>query len=199
MTRSPRGRHSRSIAALAYGVLFALGVSACGLGVDASPQLVNPKQVPFGLLHPSTPTTSPEILGQYATIYLQGPQRLVAVSRDVPAPVTAARVLTALSQGPTSAQAAEGLQSPISTAAPLTLWRLRATSVTVNLAKAFTTLAGENQAVAVAQLVYTLTALPGIDSVRIRIDGKKAKVPTGKGTLSGGPLDRADYATLAPI
>lgn len=127
-----------------------------------------------------------------ATIYLEGPQRLVAVSRDVPAPVTAARVLAALGQGPTSVEASEGLQSPISTAAPLTIWRLGPTSVTVNITNAFTTLAGQNQAIAVAQLVYTLTALPGVDSVGIRIDGKKAKVPTGKGTLSGGPLDRAD-------
>ena len=200
MTRRLReALRPRRVAAMACGALLALGVSACGLGVDASPRLVNPKQVPFGLLRPSTPTTSPALVGQYATIYLEGPQRLVAVSRDVTAPVTAARVLAALGQGPTSAEASEGLQSPISTAAPLTLWRLTPTSVTVNVAKAFTTLAGQNQAVAVAQLVYTLTALPGIASIGIRINGKKAKVPTGKGTLSGGPLDRADYATVAPI
>ena len=199
MRRSPEGRLSRRVAALACVALLALGVSACGLGVDASPRLVNPKQVPFGLLRPSTPTTSPAFVGQYATIYLEGPQRLVAVSREVPAPVTAARVLTALGQGPTSVEASEGLQSPISTAAPLTIWRIGTTSLTVNVAKAFTTLAGQNQAIAVAQLVYTLTALPGIDSIGIRINGKRAKVPTGKGTLSGGPLDRADYATVAPI
>ena len=199
MRRSREGRLPRRVAALVCGTLLALGVSACGLGVDASPRLVNPKQVPFGLLRPSTPTTSPAFVGQYATIYLEGPQRLVAVSREVPAPVTAARVLTALGQGPTSVEASEGLQSPISTAAPLTIWRIGTTSLTVNVAKAFTTLAGQNQAIAVAQLVYTLTALPGIDSVGIRINGKRAKVPTGKGTLSGGPLDRADYATVAPI
>jgi hypothetical protein len=199
MSRTRRATLARRVVGLACGTLLGLGLSACGLGVDASPRLVNPQQVPFGLLRPSPPTTSPAFAGQYATIYLEGPQRLVAVSRDVPAPVTATRVLAALGQGPTSAEASEGLQSPISTAAPLTIWRLRSTRVTVNVTKAFTTLAGENQAIAVAQLVYTLTALPGIDAVGIRIDGKRAKVPTGKGTLSGGPLDRADYATVAPI
>ena len=196
LRRSP-GR--RSAAAPAYAAILALVLSGCGLGVNASPNLVNPKQVPYGLLRPSPPTTAPTQPGQYVTIYLQGPQRLVAVSREVPSPVSAARVLVALGNGPTSVEASHGLQSPISTAAPLSLWRLRTTSVTVNVTGAFTKLAGLDQAVAVAQLVYTLTALPGIASVRIRINGKRAKVPTVKGTLSGAPLGRADYSTVAPI
>ncbi len=179
--------------------VFALVLSACGLGVNASPNLVSPKQVPFGLLRPSAPTTTPARPGQYVTIYLDGPQRLVAVSREIPTPISIAGVLLALGEGPTSVEASEGLQSPVSTAAPLTLWRIRTTTVTVNVAGSFTKLTGEDQALAMAQLVYTLTVLPGITGVSIRIHGKKAKVPTAKGTLSRGPLDRADYATVAPI
>jgi len=199
VTRAPL-RLRRRAALKAVAVLVSGGLlSACGVGVDASPVRVSPSRVPFGLLRHSTPTTTPTGPGQYVTIYLEGPQRLVAVSREVPAPVTAARVLRALGAGPTSTEAAAGLQSPISTAAPLTLFRVGPTSVTVNVASSFTSLAGADQAIAVAQLVFTLTALPGIESVSVRIDGKKAKVPTGKGTLRRGPLDRADYSTVAPI
>lgn len=200
MTGEARARRSAHRATLPLCVLaLALLLSACGIGVDASPNVVNRKQVPFGLLRPSTHTSTPVVPGQYVTIYLEGPQRLVAASREVAAPVSAARVLAALGGGPTSAEASEGLESPISTAAPLSLWRLGTASVTVNVAGAFTKLAGAVQVVAVAQLVYTLTVLPGVRSVSLRIDGKQAKVPTAKGTLTGGPLDRADYGTLAPI
>jgi hypothetical protein len=178
---------------------LALLLAGCGLAANASPTVVSPRHVPFGLLQPSSPTTAPTRLGQYVTVYLKGPQRLVAVSREVPAPVTAARVLVALGAGPTSKEASDGLESPISTAVPLTIWRLGPTTVTVNVADAFTKLAGPEQAVAAAQIVYTLTVLPGIESVSIRIGGRRAKVPTTKGTLSGGPLDRADYPTVAPI
>ncbi|MDA8312573.1 MAG: GerMN domain-containing protein [Actinomycetota bacterium] len=200
MNRSAaRGRPARAGAAVLCTAICALLLAACGLGVDASPTIVNPKHVPYGLLRPPTPTTSPAVPSQYVTIYLDGPQRLVAVSREVPAPVSPAGVLRVLGQGPTSAEASDGLQSPISTAAPLTLLRIQTEQVTVNMARGFTSLTGEDQALAMAQLVYTLTILPGIKSVSVRIDGRRAKVPTGKGTLSGRPLDRTDYETVAPI
>lgn len=174
-------------------------LSACGVGLDAAPNVVKRKDVPFGLLRPIPTTTVPAHPAEYVTIYLDGSQRLVAVDRELPSPVTVTSVLRALGAGPTSAEAAEGLQSPISTAAPLVAVRRATTTVTVGVTAAFTKLAEEDQAIAVAQLVYTLTVVPGISSVSIRIDGKRAKVPTAKGSLRAGPLGRADYVTVAPI
>lgn len=182
-------------AALALGVLLA----ACGVGLDAAPNVVNRKDVPFGLLRPAPPTTAARAARQFATIYLAGPTRLVAASRAVPAPATLRGILDALGEGPTSVQASRGLDSPISTAAPLTLVRDAAGTVTVSVAATFVKLAEPDQAVAVAQLVYTLTAFPTVTAVELRIANRAAKVPTGKGTLSHGPLVRADYVTLAPI
>ncbi len=200
MKRRGAGRPGRRpVVAPLCAALLGLLAAGCGIGVGASPSTVDPKQVPFGLLRPSTPTTSPTGPSQYVTVYLDGRQRLVAVSMRVPAPVTVEGVLVELAAGTTSEEASEGLTSPISTAAPLTVVHVGATTVTVNVSGAFTKLAGASQAVAAAQIVYTLTALPGIDAVAIRINGKRAKVPTAKGTLSAGPLDRAEYATVAPI
>lgn len=190
--------HRRAMV-IALVVLLSVLLSACGVGLDAAPNVVANKDVPFGLLRPVPPTTVPANSDEYASVYLDGPQRLVAVDRELPAPVTVASVLQALAAGPTSAEAAEGLQSPISTAAPLTVVHLGTTTVTVDVAATFTKLAEQEQATAVAQLVYTLSVFPGITSVSIRIDGKRAKVPTSKGTLRAGPLDRADYVTVAPI
>lgn len=175
-------------------------VSGCGIGVESTPTIVNKHDVPYGLLAPATTSTTqagPE--SEYVTVYLEGPQRLVAVSSAVTPPVTVRRVLAALGTGPTSAEAADGLKSPISTAEPLSVSAMSGTTVTVNVGTSFTKLAEQDEAMAAAQLVYTLTALPQVTAVVIRIDGKRAKVPTANGTLSGAPLDRADYAALAPI
>lgn len=175
-------------------------VSGCGLGVDAAPAIVNKRDVPYHLLAPATTTTTtPGAQSEYVTVYLEGPQRLVAVSSALTPPVTVRSVLAALGTGPTSRQASAGLKSPISTAAPLSETGVSGGVVTISVGTSFTKLAGQDQAIAVAQLVYTLTALPHVTSIEIRIHGKRAKVPTANGTLSSGPLDRADYAALAPI
>ncbi|MGH8979766.1 MAG: GerMN domain-containing protein [Acidimicrobiales bacterium] len=174
-------------------------LSACGLGADPSPTIVNSHDVPYKLLAPATTTTQVGPQREYVTIYLDGPQHLVPFSTALPPPVTVRKVLAALDKGPTSTQAAQGLKSPISTAAPLSLASDAGGTVTVDVGSGFTALAEQDQAIAAAQLVYTLTALPHVTSVVIRIDGKHAKVPTGTGTLSGQPLTRADYASLAPI
>jgi spore germination protein GerM len=67
------------------------------------------------------------------------------------------------------------------------------------MSASFTKLTEQDQVVAMAQLVYTLTLFPEIRAVSVRIDGRPARVPTDKGTLSAGPLHRRDYVALAPL
>jgi len=193
-----RGSTRRRVLAVLLPV--AVLVSGCGISVDATPAIVKSRDVPYHLLAPATTTTTqPGPQSEYVTVYLEGPQRLVAVSSALTPPVTVHSVLAALGTGPTSAQASAGLKSPISTAAPLSETSDNNGVVTISVSTSFTKLAGQDQTVAVAQLVYTLTALPHVTFIEIRIHGKLAKVPTANGTLSSGPLDRADYANLAPI
>ena len=184
---------------LAAVIPLALLLGACGIAADPSAHLINKKDVPYGLLSRSPTTTPVSVPSEYVTIYLGGPKRLAAVTRAVPAPASVASALQALGQGPTTAEAAQGLLSPISTAAPLVLSRLGAASVTVSLSPSFTSLEGQEQIVAVAQLVYTVTSFPGIDDVAVRIGGRAATVPSGNGTLTEAPVSRGDYASLAPI
>lgn len=173
-------------------------LAACGVGVDAAPNVINKKSVPYGLERSAPPTTAATAPSAYVTIYLLGSQRLVAVSRLVAAPVTVSTILRAIAAGPTAQQAAQGLASPVSSAAPLSFNHLLDTVATINVSSSFTTLAQKEQEVAVAQLVYAVTAFPGVQAIQIHIHGKRVEVPTDKGTLSKGPLTRADYTSLAP-
>lgn len=174
-------------------------LTACGVGTDASPHLVPKATVPYGLLNESTPTTTAAPPSQYVTVYFDGPQRLVAVSRPVLVPVSVRSAVAALVQGPTSVEAAEGLESPISTAAPIQLSHLATSTVTVSVASTFTNLSGREQTIAVAQLVFTMTAFPGVDEVSVRMNGKPVAVPTGNGTVGKGALGPQQFASLAPI
>ena len=56
----------------------------------------------------------------------------------------------------------------------------------------------EGQALGVAQIVYTLTGLPGIGRVRLVVDGQTSEVPRRDGTLSKQPVSRSDYPEVAP-
>ncbi len=178
---------------------LAVLLSACGVGVDGAPNVIAKKDVPYGLLDPSVTTTTAGPPSQYVTVYFQGPQRLVAVSRAVPPPVSAREAVQALAGGTTTAEAAEGLQSPVSAATPLALSHLATPTVTVTVGSTFAALSGRDQTIAAAQLVFTVTAFPSVQQVTIRMNGKTVAVPTANGTVTHGALNRQDFAALAPI
>lgn len=180
-------------------LLMALVASACSTGTDANPNVISKKDVPFGLLRHTPPQPASAFPARYITIYLDVSSRLVAVSHQVSTAPSVRSALAALGQGPTDEEAAQGLESPISTATPLTLLRMGTGTATVSVGTSFTNLGGADEAIAAAQLVYTLTAFPGVTQVQLRIDGKAAQVPTANGKLSSGPLARQDYASLAPL
>jgi len=132
------------------------------------------------------------------TIFFEIGQRLAGVSRTVAAPATVPEALNALERGPTAAESDDGLTSPLSSSAPLRLDSLQAGMASIDAPIAFESLAGQDQIVAAAQLVFTLTGLPGVTGVVLLIEGQPAQVPTAGGSLSEGPLTRADYASLGP-
>lgn len=173
--------------------------SGCSVGTDASPQRISPHDVPFGLLKSTTSTTSPAAITERITVFFEGAHHLVTISRVVPAPATLRSALKALGQGPTSAEASVGVLSPVSTAAPITVSSRSANTVVVNVGTSFSALSGQDQIIAAAQLVYTLTLFPGVDQVSIRVGGKPVQMPTATGRISNGPLRRSAYASLAPL
>jgi hypothetical protein len=182
--------------------LLVLGLlaEACGIGAQGSPQMLPKSHVPYGLLAPTStvPQSTVPVPAISVVVYFAEGQHLVATSRQVHVPATVVSALELLSKGPTSAETATGIQSPISTSTPLLLKSVDGGVASIALPSSFANLGGQDQILAAAQLVYTLTALPGVTSVVILVGGKPAQVPAADGTLAQGPLTRAEYSSLAP-
>jgi spore germination protein GerM len=180
-------------------VISALLLAGCGIGAEHSSHVIDPHSVPSGLMAPASTTTDVPAPTANVVIYLEGQQHLVVANRAVSAPASARAALFALAQGVTSAESAQGLVSPISTATPISLGSVESRTAVVNLPSSFASLGGQDQIIAVAQIVYTLSLFPEISRVSVRVGGKPAQVPTQTGRLSAGPLTRADYSNLAPL
>ncbi|MHB8296736.1 MAG: GerMN domain-containing protein [Acidimicrobiales bacterium] len=180
----------------------AIGLSGCALSPQASPQPVEKKSVPFGLLasSTSTPTTAPAAGQQVPVrVYMAGRTTLVPVQRSVTSPLTLKAVLTVLLDGPTNAEAARGIQTAISSQTAVISAHISYTGTAlINLNSAFAQITGQSLILAVAQIVYTTTSIPGVTSVRFALSGHPVEVPTQNGTLTKGPLTTASFAALAP-
>ena len=74
--------------------------------------------------------------------------------------------------------------------------RLNAGVAHVDVLPSISTLGGDEQLLAVAQLVCTLTGLPGVGLVAFTLDGSPVAVPRGDGSLTNGPVSRDDYDDL---
>jgi spore germination protein GerM len=193
-----RNGHHASFVALIMTI--SIVTSGCAIGGEQSAHVIDPHSVPHSLLGPATTFAelNPGVPSDNITLYLDSNERLIAVNRTVPAPATLQTVLKAMEKGPTLAERQEGLESPLSTTRPI-LFRSATNGIaSVDLPSSFASLGGQDQIIASAQLVYTVTAFPGVDQVVVFINGQPAAVPTSDGSLASNPLRRADYALLAP-
>ena len=191
MARSLRG---------SVAVLLACVAMACGVPQDEAPRELSKDGVPFGLLSPATTQTT-AVVSQPAVsaiVYLIRQDRLVAVPRQVRSPVSSGRLLNALLEGPTEDEAMAGFRSAISSEARVRDVTASAGVVTIELSEEFVEVAGQDQILALAQIVFTATETDTAGAVRFRLAGEPVEVPRGDGTLTSAALTRADYAALAP-
>jgi spore germination protein GerM len=180
-----------------------LGLAGCGVPPDNQATLTAPDSVPFDLLGetPSvTATTLPFAQTEKATLFLVQGERLAPVQRELPAPVSVESVLEALVTGPSSTEVQLGLRTALLTTPGL----VRSGGVTggiatIDLGQPFTEIAGRDQIVALAQIVSTVTGLPGVGRVRFTLDGNPVGILRGDGAVTTETVSRDDYATLAPV
>ena len=175
------------------------GLASCGVGAESAPQPLDPKAVPYGLLGPtSSPSTSdPGLSTARVTLYMETDNgRLVPVHRDVAWPATIAAILGQLAAGPTDRESGRGLVSPASSVGHLRVGPVHNGVVSVDLPVSFESLGGQDQQVAAAQIVFTVTTFTGVKGVRFLVAHQVAQVPTGDGSLTRGPSTRQDYAAL---
>lgn len=186
---------------LVAAVLCLVVLAGCGVPTQATPQRMARSAVPFSLLAPSAPSTTlpPAPVEVPVQVFLVAPNgHLAPVTRDVSFPAPLSAVLQALLAGPTNPEATSGLESAIPSGARVLSVSEAASVATIDLGSAFGQLVGQTQIEAIAQIVFTATALPGIHAVKFELSGQAIEVPAANGAETPGPLTRAQYAALAP-
>ncbi len=188
----------------ATAAALAAGAAACGVSGQSEPVRLDADRVPFELVGPTgTTTTAPVAEGTdervVTRIFLLDPNDLlVARERTVPAPLTPGAALRALRAGPDPTERRAGITTALPAEIPVQFLGARDGVARVRLSPAFTDGSVRRQAGALAEIVYTLTDLPGIERVSFLVDEEVVEVPRGDGSLTADPVGRADYARFAP-
>lgn len=198
----PRNRIWWSRAVVASALLAV--VAGCGLPGEGSGHVIPADAVPYGLLSPSPePRLTTSVVGPLVTtpsvFLLDGEDRLVAVPLTVDArgvEAVARQVLTDLEAGPSDAQRAAGLSSPLSPGVELDLRRVDQSTAEVEVALALRDPAADRLPLVVGQIVLSLTSIEGVDEVVLLRDGEPVETPLPGGARTTDPLTAADYATL---
>lgn len=195
-------RSGRILAAvLTAGLGLATG---CGIPGDDGVTLARDADVPFDLLapapEPTTPTTEvDEESRQPVTVFLVQGARLAAVTRQVTPPATPDTVLELLGRGPNEQEVRLGLRSALVGDRTTRSVGVTGGIATVDLGSAFTDIAPIDQILALAQIVSTLTYLPGIGRVSFTLEGVPVGVPRADGVVTTESVSQDDYALLAPV
>lgn len=171
--------------------LCASAAAACGVTIQDQPV---PLEVDL-TRHPAVAT--PRVGDQVLTIYLVRGARLVAVER-LGADTSLENALAFLSRGARPSESDQGITTalPPQEVAPGPVDGSRTLVLTVS--SEFTSLSGDSQKLATAQLVWTATENDDLEGVRFQVGGEDLEVPTDDG-LQEGPVDRADYGSVAPL
>ena len=155
--------------------------------------------MPFGLLDAERPAESADTSGTPVEVFLYDSQaaRLVSTvsTLDDPSLDNVLRLLQDVA--PTDTRSLPS-GNPLGDAEVIRSVDVSRGVATVDLDESFRELSGSNQLVALAEIVFTATARPGVGQVTFTIAGEPVDVTRSDGSLSSQPLTRRDYASLAP-
>jgi spore germination protein GerM len=174
---------------LASVVLCLLAVAACGVPIDKEPQAISRTTTTTTV----TPTTNPSPGAREVAVYFLQNDHLVAQSYPVTGRPTLAQAITFALQPPV-----KGAPASLRTAVPPDTRLLSAelsstgTVATIDLGQGISSVNGESQKQAFAQLVFTALAFGDVRQVQFAIDGKPVDAPTdgaNKRRVSGADYD----------
>jgi len=172
--------------------LLSMIMAACGIPHDREPALM-PGGVVAPALAPREPGPSAPITE--VPVFLVQTEHLVKVVRRA-ALGDLTGVLGRLLAGPKEEEFAAGIRTAIGPQTELRSARLDGDTAIVDLSAAFVEVGGQEQILAVAQIVLTATSVPGILQVRFLLEGQAVDVPRADGTLTSEALRRGDYEGL---
>lgn len=188
---------SRRTTLAALAVVAALALASCGVGGEERARTEDDGAVPFGLLDRNQPpllppTTAPSTTGVPVCFVDDGDLVTLQVALDSPADLT--DIARSLAEPPTGSD--RSVRTATGDATLVREVTLAKGVAEVDLRRAIETLAGDEQLLAVGQLVCTLTEQPGVGLVSFTLDGSPIDVPRGDGSLTSGAVSRDDYADL---
>ena len=191
----------RLAAVLATSML--LTASGCGVRSDTEARDLSASRVPYGLLDdtpvPTTVPATPSVPRAGVDVFFIKDDRMIAKQRQVNAPASVAKALTALLFGVQEDEKAEEVRSAIDPTASVQARALDPATYQVDLSAEFATGSSSEQVLALAQIVCTATALPGVTGVRFTLQGVPIEVPTGEGSLTADPVGREAFADCTPF
>ncbi len=182
---------NRRLLALPLAVL-GTAAPACGIPDDREPILM-PGGVVAPVLAPSEP--APETPLTEVSVFLVQAEQLVEVVRRAGVGDLSG-VLSRLLAGPREGEFAGGVRTAISPETGLRSARVEADTAIVDLTAALVEVGGQEQILAVAQIVLTATSVPGVGQVRLLLEGQAVEVPRADGTLTSDALRAGDYEGL---
>ncbi|MGY2066122.1 GerMN domain-containing protein [Blastococcus sp. SYSU DS0619] len=166
-------------------------LTGCGVEPQESPEVLT---IPVPEVSAAGQRT--EANGPALTVYFVRGTTLAAVERATPL-ADAPSALDRLVQGPTRVEVIGGLRTALAPQSLLVDEGVPGGITSVSVTREFTGITGGNQLLAVAQVVWTLTDLPGTTQVRFLADGVPVEVPTDSG-LTEQPVSRDHFRSVAP-
>jgi len=176
------------------GLAVAL-LAGCGLPAEGAAREITPPSNAARALA----SRAPAIVDQGPvpqTLFLVRDDRLVPVIRYVRAAPTLDGLLQDLVEGPTEAEGDIGLTSALLGIDVVTGIDLVDGGAVVHLAAALPGTGRNDEVLAYAQIVCTLTTRPEVSTVSFSRGGALTGVPRADGSLSDAPLSAADYQEL---
>jgi hypothetical protein len=132
-------------------------------------------------------------------IYLVRGEKVGAATRDVRGADPLKTVVADLLAGPTATERAAGLGTAIPTGTTVRSVSVAGKVATVDLTGQFITGGGSlSMLLRTAQVVFTLTGLPGIDRVAFSIDGNHVITIGAEGVMVDPNVGRVDFADFEP-
>ncbi len=171
--------------------LLGLVVVGCGIPAESSPEpLILEIDEPPEIREPS-----PEDQAA-VSMYLVRDDRLIHVTRDLRSPSSIEEIVGSLLGGVTPPEERANLRTSIPRGTRLLSVAQEGSTVRVNLSREFASVGGEEEILAVAQIVLTVTSLEETQHVAFELEGIPTDVPVANGALSVEPVSAREYDEL---
>lgn len=167
----------------------------------AGPVVIPDEELPLQLARSATPSARPSATALERVYYVRD-GRLISVGRRVSGDVSSSEaVVRALLEGPNMLEENRGIETAIPASTRILSVGVDGTLAVVDLSGEFETPApAEEILLRVAQIVWTVTELPEINQILVRINGAPVPIVTDRGQSDAGePVTAFDYGSVSPV